>query len=244
MTEILLQRSGAPGAPWLLAGVAAYIAKMNTVGADIHQLEAEAAVLHSSRVAEAAQGQLLDELRVVVQSGDAAKLSTFLVSVEESLQVFLQEKIESDRRAERELPAAGSERTHKEPEVPTGGLAGSAGGSVEGPQGLVAAAAVMAIFLVAVVGLWSRRRRKRTQSATRKGRTAGPGIVLTDLASSIRIMEGKQPVVQKARRTNPLLKPTPLRPSSRAYEKLVEGGQALEEVGAGSKTSSGSNSHV
>ena len=247
VTEILLQRSGAPGAPWLLAGVAAYIAKMNTVGADIHQLEAEAAVLHSSRVAEAAQGQLLDELRVVVQSGDAAKLSTFLVSVEESLKMFLQEKIESDRRTQGELPAAGSERTREEPEVPTEGLAGSAGVSVEAPKGLVAAAAVMAVFLVAVVGLWRRRGRRRAQSTTRKARSAGAGIVLTDLASSIRIMEGKQPVsaVQKARRANPLLKPTPLRPSSRAYEKLVEGGGALQEAGNGPKTSPpGSNSHV
>ena len=91
----------------------------------------------------------------------------------------------------------------------------------EAPHGLVAAAVAMSVFLCAVVCLWSRRRMRRRREAgnKRQGVREGGGIILTDLSSSIRIMEGKQPLpppVQKPRKANPL------RPSSHAYEKLGE----------------------
>ena len=221
VTEGLLQSAGAPGPPWVLSGVSAYIAKMAALGAADKAGDAgsDAAVLHSSRVAEATQGQLLVRLTAAVQSGDPANLTAFLLSFEEDLQSFLEERTEADRR-QGSAPTAGSERARQE-----GSLEEElAGGSVpipEAPHGLVAAAVAMSVFLCAVVCLWSRRRLRRRREAgnKRQGVREGGGITLTDLSSSIRIMEGKQPLpppVQKPRKANPL------RPSSHAYEKLGE----------------------
>jgi len=223
VTEDLLQSAGAPGPPWVLSGVSAYITKMAALGATDKAGDggSDAAVLHSSRVAEATQGQLLGGLTAAVQSGDPANLTTFLLSFEEDLQIFLEERVEADRR-QGSAPTAGSERTRQEGSL-DGELAGGSVPTPEAPHSLVAAAVAMSVFLCAVVGLWSRRRMRRRWEAGHKGQGVreGGGIVLTDLSSSIRIMEGKQPVpppVQKPRKSNPL------RPSSHAYEKLGEVG--------------------
>ena len=234
-TEDLLQSAGAPGEPWVLSGVSAYVAKMAALGATDRARDggSDAAVLHSSRVAEAAQGQLLGELTAAVQSGDPANLDAFLLSFERDLQSFLEERVESDRRRGSH-PTSGSERARQE--GPPG--VGREGGSAPSPRashGLMAAAVAMSVFLCSVLGLWNRRRIRRKWEAghKRRGVREGPSIVLTDLSSSIRIMEGKQPVPppgQRPRKPNPLRPPTK---KSHAYEELEAGPSRREgEAGA------------